>query len=40
MPILFFVFLTTMSLFGGLQTAPPPIIGRWDITIQRPDGDR
>lgn len=40
MPILCLFFLTTMTLLGGLQAAPPSIIGRWDITIQRPDGDR
>jgi len=40
MPILCLFFLTTMSLLGGLQAAPPSIIGRWDITVQRPDGDR
>jgi hypothetical protein len=40
MPILFFAFLASFSIYGTLQAAPPPIIGRWDITIQRPDGDR
>lgn len=40
MPILFFVFLASSSIHGNLQAAPPPIIGRWDITIHRPDGER
>lgn len=40
MPILFLVFLTSWGLYGTPQSAPPSIIGRWDITIQRPGGDR
>jgi len=42
MPILFFLLLASFSLSASPQTAPapPPIIGRWDITIQRPDGNR
>ena len=40
MPILFLAFLASFSIYGAPQSAPPPIIGRWDITIQRPDGDR
>jgi hypothetical protein len=40
MMILVFVLAAWFSTDGNLQTAPPPIIGRWDITIQRPDGDR
>jgi hypothetical protein len=37
--ILFFFFLAS---FGSYRTParPPPIIGRWDIAIQRPDGER
>ena len=42
MPILLLVLLASFSTFqGAAQTpAPPPIIGRWDITIPRPGGDR
>ena len=39
MPMLFLVF-TSLAVYGTLQAAPPAIIGRWDITIQRPDGNR
>src|SRR5437660_8715387 len=39
MPMLFIAFLATLSSYG--QTAArPPIIGRWDVTVSRPDGDR
>ena len=38
MPMLFIVFLASFSF--SAQAAPPPIIGRWDITVQRPEGDR
>jgi hypothetical protein len=40
MPILFLVLLASFSFYGSPQAAPPPILGRWDITIQRPDGDK
>ena len=39
MPILFLVLLASFSLYGSPQAAPPPILGRWDISIHRPDGD-
>jgi 3-keto-disaccharide hydrolase len=35
-----FLFLASLSLYGTLQASPPAIIGRWDLTIHRPDGDR
>ena len=38
-PLLFVSFvLVALAHAGSAQTAPPPIIGRWDITIQRADG--
>jgi hypothetical protein len=40
MPILFLVLVASLGIDGNLQAAPPPIIGRWDITVQRPQGDR
>src|SRR6186997_69311 len=42
MPILFLIVLASLGIGGILQTAsaPPPIIGRWDITVARPDGER
>jgi hypothetical protein len=40
MPILFLAFLASFSLHASPQAAPPSVIGRWDITIQRPDGNR
>jgi hypothetical protein len=40
MPTPFLAFLVSLTIYGTMQTTPPPIIGRWDITIQRPDGDR
>jgi hypothetical protein len=42
MPMLFLVLLASFStLYGAAQTpAPPAIIGRWDLTIPRPGGDR
>src|SRR5580765_5548138 len=40
MPILFLVLAAALGIDGILQSAPPPIIGRWDITVSRPDGDR
>jgi hypothetical protein len=38
MPTILFVFLASFSFFA--QAAPPSIIGRWDITFPRPNGDR
>lgn len=37
MPILFLVLLASFNLQAA---TPPAILGRWDITIQRPDGNR
>src|SRR3954463_339686 len=39
MSILFLALAAWFSGGGSVQT-PPPIIGRWDITVQRPEGDR
>ena len=39
MTILCLVVTAWPSSGGNLQTSPPPIIGRWDITVARPDGD-
>ena len=38
--ILFFLFLASLASYQNPPPAPPPIIGRWDITIQRPDGEK
>ena len=38
--MLFLVFLASFSLYGIPQTTPPPILGRWDLTIHGPNGDR
>lgn len=40
MPIPLLALLASFSIYGTLQATPPSIIGRWDITIQRPDGGR
>jgi hypothetical protein len=32
------VLLTTLASLAALQAAPPPIIGRWDLTFQRANG--
>jgi hypothetical protein len=40
MPIPVLALLFLFSPFRTPQAAPPPIIGRWDLTIQRPEGER
>lgn len=40
MSVVCLVFLTSFGIIGRLQAAPPAIIGRWDITVQRPDGEK
>jgi hypothetical protein len=32
------IVLTALALNGTMQTPPPPVIGRWDITFQRANG--
>lgn len=32
------VLLVSFTVLASAQPASPPIIGRWDITVQRPDG--
>ena len=39
MPMLCLVF-ASFTVYATMQAAPPSIVGRWDITIQRPEGDR
>ena len=39
MPMMFLVFLASFSFYAQ-AAAPPSIIGRWDMTVPRPDGDR
>jgi len=38
MRILPFLFAALIATQSTTQPAPPPIIGRWDITIPQPDG--
>ena len=38
MPMMILAFLASFSFYA--QAAPPSIIGRWDITFPRPNGDR
>ena len=38
MRILIPLLLVFVTASGSAQPAAPPIIGRWDITVQRPDG--
>lgn len=38
MPMMLLVFLASFSFYA--QAAPPSIIGRWDLTFPRPNGDR
>jgi len=32
------LLLASVTVYASMQSAPPPIIGRWDITVQRADG--
>jgi hypothetical protein len=38
MRLLLPVLFVSLTVLAAAQTTPPPIIGRWDITVQRPDG--
>ena len=39
MPLRLMPVILTVSLYATMQTTPPPpIIGRWDLAIQRPNG--
>jgi len=38
MPTRLLLYAASLALYGAFQTAPPPAMGRWDLTFQRPNG--